>query len=105
MTHRDLKPENVLLTLDDPPVLKVTDFGLAKLVDENTALKTICGTDVYAAPEVRSGEGPYDQVVDSWSLGVTLAVMCVFVPPNPLRYPEADVDDIAGFLERYPFGS
>jgi serine/threonine protein kinase len=36
---RDLKPENVLLTNDDPPIAKVADFGLAKLVDEGTFLK------------------------------------------------------------------
>ncbi|KAI0762163.1 kinase-like domain-containing protein [Trametes elegans] len=30
IAHRDLKPENVLLTRDDPPVIKVADFGLAK---------------------------------------------------------------------------
>lgn len=34
ITHRDLKPENILLTKGANPVVKVTDFGLAKLVDE-----------------------------------------------------------------------
>lgn len=39
IAHRDLKPENVLLTTDDPPVLKVADFGLAKAVDSMTKFK------------------------------------------------------------------
>jgi serine/threonine/tyrosine protein kinase RAD53 len=55
ITHRDLKPEvrfplfmkknrlnahqNVLLTKDDPPIVKVADFGLAKIVDSMTMLK------------------------------------------------------------------
>lgn len=39
VAHRDLKPENVLLTKDDPPVVKVADFGLAKYIDSLTMLK------------------------------------------------------------------
>ena len=37
--HRDLKPENVLLTADDPPIVKVADFGLAKVIDSMTMLR------------------------------------------------------------------
>ena len=37
--HRDLKPENVLLTDDSPPVVKVADFGLAKVIDSMTMLR------------------------------------------------------------------
>ena len=33
VVHRDLKPENVLLTEDRPPIVKVADFGLAKVMD------------------------------------------------------------------------
>lgn len=50
ITHRDLKPENLLLTRGAKPVCKVTDFGLAKMVDEGTMLKTMCGTPTYLAP-------------------------------------------------------
>ncbi len=32
IAHRDLKLENILLTVDDPPIVKVADFGLAKVV-------------------------------------------------------------------------
>jgi ser/thr/tyr protein kinase RAD53 len=39
VAHRDLKPENVLLTNEDPPKVKVADFGLAKTVDSLTMLK------------------------------------------------------------------
>lgn len=34
ITHRDLKPENLLLTRGEHPVCKVTDFGLAKMADD-----------------------------------------------------------------------
>ena len=76
--HRDLKPENVLLTADEPPMVKVADFGLAKVIDSMTMLRTMCGTPVYLAPEVVNqtpdNEG-YDQVVDSWSVGVIVFSM------------------------------
>lgn len=77
VAHRDLKPENVLLTRDDPPIVKVADFGLAKAVDSLTMLRTMCGTPSYLAPEVvkqDNGEG-YDNVVDSWSVGVIVFSM------------------------------
>ncbi|KAI0338234.1 kinase-like protein [Trametopsis cervina] len=88
IAHRDLKPENVLLTTDDPPQVKVADFGLAKAVDSLTMLRTMCGTPSYLAPEVvtqNGGEG-YQHVVDSWSVGVIVFSMMTgstpFVEPS-----------------------
>lgn len=39
VAHRDLKPENILLTKDDPPMVKIADFGLAKVVDSISKFK------------------------------------------------------------------
>lgn len=51
ITHRDLKPDNILLNSSDPEtLLKVSDFGLSKLVDKDTIMKTLCGTPLYVAP-------------------------------------------------------
>ncbi|KAI8972182.1 Pkinase-domain-containing protein [Trametes punicea] len=83
IAHRDLKPENVLLTDDQPPIVKVADFGLAKVIDSMTMLRTMCGTPVYLAPEVVNqapNEG-YDQVVDSWSVGVIVFSMLTMSTP------------------------
>ncbi|KAG6917825.1 hypothetical protein DXG01_000885 [Tephrocybe rancida] len=83
ITHRDLKPENILLTKDNPPKVKVADFGLAKFVDHRTMLKTLCGTEYYLAPEVVNQENDegYHNVVDSWSVGVI--VFSMLTKANP----------------------
>lgn len=53
ISHRDLKPDNILLVSENPMVVKISDFGLAKMVkNEDTFLKTFCGTMLYLAPEV-----------------------------------------------------
>ncbi|KAF7322152.1 Pkinase-domain-containing protein [Mycena kentingensis (nom. inval.)] len=94
ITHRDLKPENVLLTRDDPPIVKVADFGLAKVVDGRTVLKTVCGTPSYLAPEVvldvdKNGNTSYDSLVDSWSVGAIIVAMLTNEPP----FCENSLDD------------
>ncbi|GAA5841450.1 hypothetical protein JCM11251_007142 [Rhodosporidiobolus azoricus] len=75
ITHRDLKPENLLLTKGARPQCKVTDFGLAKMVNDQTRLQTMCGTPTYLAPEVilgnQAGVG-YRDIVDAYSIGVIL---------------------------------
>ncbi len=56
-------------------MLKVSDFGLAKLVNQEL-MKTTCGTPGYVAPEVLVGKG-YDKMVDCWSLGVIIYVLYI----------------------------
>ncbi|KAF8322228.1 kinase-like protein [Clavulina sp. PMI_390] len=74
ITHRDLKPENILLTRDGMP--KIADFGLAKMVDSQTFLKTACGTPAYVAPEVLDDLSTgYSPKVDSWSMAVIVYAM------------------------------
>jgi len=56
ITHRDIKPDNILIASKDPLVVKLTDFGLSKVIpDDTTALITFCGTLLYCAPEVYPG--------------------------------------------------
>ncbi|EIW77784.1 kinase-like protein, partial [Coniophora puteana RWD-64-598 SS2] len=77
IVHRDLKPENVLLTTESPPNVKVADFGLARIVDSETYMQTMCGTPSYLAPDVvtqKNSEG-YNHLIDAWSVGVIVFTM------------------------------
>eukprot|EP00128_Syssomonas_multiformis_P012683 Colp12_sorted_trinity150504_noHs@10962 len=85
ITHRDLKPENVLVsaTQGDWVTVKISDFGLAKIVGEQSFMQTLCGTPSYLAPEVltRAGKEGYSSRVDCWSLGVILYICLCGYPP------------------------
>ncbi|EFA79379.1 myosin light chain kinase [Heterostelium album PN500] len=81
IAHRDLKPENLLLkTASSDLEVAIADFGLSKLVSQETMMQTACGTPSYVAPEVLNATG-YDKEVDMWSVGViTYILLCGFPP-------------------------
>jgi serine/threonine-protein kinase len=82
VVHRDLKPANVLLAEDGTP--KVTDFGLAKRLDEagQTQTGAVLGTPSYMAPEQALGDsrgiGPH---TDVHALGAVLYELLTGRPP------------------------
>lgn len=74
VAHRDLKPENILLaSMEKNTLLKITDFGLSKMTNNNTMLRTVCGTPIFVAPEILDEQYPYTHKVDIWSLGILLS--------------------------------
>jgi eukaryotic-like serine/threonine-protein kinase len=74
IVHRDLKPANVFLSearrVGSPRVVKVLDFGIAKVVAESFTLQgTPLGTPSWMAPEQSAG-GVISAATDVWSLGL-----------------------------------
>jgi len=87
ITHRNIKPESVLIASVEPFIVKLTDFGLSKIVkNNNTFLKTFCGTLLYCAPEVfpyysAPAFQSYSQLVDIWSFAAVLWYALNCEPP------------------------
>lgn len=81
IVHRDVKPSNVIVTPEG--VVKVLDFGLAKLTDVTiTGEHQTLGTIAYMAPEQLLG-GQIDARVDLWALGVVWYEMLTGRRPFP----------------------
>jgi serine/threonine protein kinase len=81
--HRDIKPDNIFLNqTPEGEVIKVVDFGIAKLMDDSlsldmknlTATGGFIGTPTYMAPE-RFENRPYDGKSDVYSIGIMLYEM------------------------------
>ena len=76
--YRDLKPENIMI--DKQGNIKLTDFGLSKILKPNETTYTLCGTAEYLAPEIIFGKG-YDKTCDWFSFGVVIFEMfCGYHP-------------------------
>jgi hypothetical protein len=92
LVHRDIKPGNLMVARphpDQPPVVKVLDFGLARFASEGapgtrlTQLGHVVGTVDYVAPEQAQNARTADIRADIYSLGCALFYLLTGKPPFP----------------------
>jgi len=114
VVHRDIKPENVLL--DKKGRVKITDFGLAKIVGREaqdrrlTGARDVMGTPHYMAPEQVEHPREVDHRADIYSLGVVFYEMLTgelplgrFAPPSRKVELDARLDEVVlHTLEKEP---
>jgi serine/threonine-protein kinase len=123
--HRDLKPHNLFLArrVDGEPNVKVLDFGISKLPNEEekhlTRTTDVMGSPLYMAPEQLRSAREVDPRADVWALGAilfrlvtgrtpfdgeTMAQLCARVlvePPRPIRTLRPDLPEgLAQVIER-----
>lgn len=99
IVHRDIKPSNIIVS--DSGEVKVTDFGIARLVEDDSGLTRFgagVGTLQYMAPELlKSGEVSFS--VDIYSMGVTLYEMLSGKAPFT---GNTDLEIMLGHIEKAP---
>ncbi|CAG9536846.1 unnamed protein product [Cercopithifilaria johnstoni] len=72
IAHRDVKPSNMIVD-DEKGILKLADFGNAKLLRKNEENKSYQVTRYYRAPELIFGSTRYSTAVDVWACGCVLS--------------------------------
>jgi len=78
--HRDIKPGNVFLADKVSCTVKLGDFGLSKILNQQEFTQTVLGSPSYMAPEIWQNH-PYNEKCDVWSLGCLIHELCMLTAP------------------------
>ena len=106
--HRDLKPSNILVeTIDDQPIAKVIDFGVAKATgiqltehSMHTSLGSIVGTLEYMSPEQARLSNDIDTRTDVYALGVVLyELLAGSVPHSRDELQQAGLEEMLRIIK------
>lgn len=97
--HRDLKPMNLLINVEDL-ILKIADFGLARVMDSEYSHKGFLtdniGTCWYRSPELIISPRDYTKAIDMWSVGCILGELL----SGKVLFPGAhEMDQIGQILD------
>jgi serine/threonine-protein kinase len=98
VVHRDLKPSNILFNEPDTPC--IADFGIARLVEEEGANRTLTGerqigTPAYMSPELITGKIPGATIAsDIYSVGVILYELLTDRQPRTGRSLVAQIAEV-----------
>lgn len=74
IVHLDLKPENIMCHTRPSHEIKIIDFGLARRLNPNEEIRTLCGTAEFIAPEIVNFD-PISTASDMWSVGVICYIL------------------------------
>ena len=84
IVHRDIKLNNI--KLDQENIIKIFDFGLARLLDTDASTLGFVGTQSFAAPELYvSGIVGFTEAVDVYAFGVTIWLLSGAMLPDRLK--------------------
>jgi len=105
--HRDLKTANVLCALDEQDhikLAKITDFDIARFINDSSNPLTVVGTPAYTAPEVYGFRNKgYSVQADIWSFGILLVEVVTMKPAfSNLKSFEIPEKVIGGALPEMP---
>lgn len=90
--HRDLKLKNIMIKYDETKpfikfIIKLSDFGFSKIMNEDDVTGTNLGSPATKAPEIMLGKD-YNAKADLWSVGVIMYQLFYNILPFPARNPK-----------------
>lgn len=82
LIHRDIKPVNIMVENESGGTIRITDFGIARTIDDNNLTRTglVAGTPMFMSPEQVKGSR-LDKLTDMFSLGSVLYFLATGSPP------------------------